>query len=72
MGLKFFALLVAAFALPLPAPDPVTFDASWVPSQPEVLTYRAPGSDASEIYQLAIVKNQFTIQTYINIASRTS
>lgn len=51
------------------AGNPVTCDVSWVPSSPEVSTYRSASGAAGELYQLAIVKNGSTIETYIDIAS---
>ena len=60
----FIALTSVAFS-----PATVKFDSNWVSAQPEVLTYRPVGEHAGEIYQLAIVKNQSTIETRIIITS---
>ena len=67
MLMKVSILLAAAIAMSVG--NPVAFDASWVPSSPEVSTYRSASGSAGELYQLAIVKHSSTIETYIDIAS---
>lgn len=67
MSMKASILLVAAISMSLGSP--VAFDANWVPSSPEVSTYRSASGSAGELYQLAIVKHSSTIETYIDIAS---
>lgn len=52
-----------------PPNNAVKCDLSWVPSKPEIATYRLSSSDASQIYQLAIARDQSTVYTYINIVS---
>lgn len=63
------ASILLAAAIVMLAGNPVTCDVTWVPSSPEVSTYRSASGQPGELYQLAIVKNHSTIETYIDIAS---
>ena len=48
---------------------PSTFDTQWIPSKPEVLTYRSQSSQGDGLYQISISRNNTIIQVYMNIIS---
>jgi len=47
--------------------DPVIFNTQWLPSQPEVLTYRSTSSQGDGLYQVSIMKRDTIIEAYINM-----
>ena len=49
--------------------DPVIFNTQWLPSQPEVLTYRSTSSQGDGLYQVSIMKRDTIIEAYINMIS---
>jgi|WetSurMetagenome_2_1015567.scaffolds.fasta_scaffold24040_2 hypothetical protein len=49
--------------------DPAVFNTQWIPSQPEVLTYRSKSSQGDGLYQVSIMKKDTLIEVYINIIS---
>jgi len=49
--------------------DPSAFNTQWIPSQPEVLTYRSKSSQGEGLYQVSIMKRDTVIEVYINIIS---
>jgi len=48
---------------------PAVFNTQWIPSQPEVLTYRSKSSQGEGLYQVSIMKRDAIIEAYINIIS---
>jgi hypothetical protein len=49
--------------------DPAVFNSQWIPSQPEVLTYRSKSNHGDGLYQVSIMKRDTLIEAYINIIS---
>jgi hypothetical protein len=47
--------------------DPAVFDTHWIPSQPEVLTYRSKSNQGDGLYQVSIMKRDTIIEAYINM-----
>ncbi len=58
----FPALVSAAFAA-----EPVNFSTQWIPSKPEILTYRSTSKQGDGLYQVSIARNDSTIEIYMNI-----
>jgi len=48
---------------------PSKFDTQWIPSKPEVLTYRSQGDQGNGLYQISISRNDSIVQLYMNIIS---
>ena len=48
---------------------PAVFNTQWIPSQPEVMTYRSKSSQGEGLYQVSIMKRDTFIEAYINIIS---
>jgi len=61
--------IVLTIAIGALTANATTFDSNWVPAGPEVSTYRTIGDEGKEIYQVAILKDKASIETYINIAT---
>lgn len=49
--------------------EPSLFSTQWVPSQPEVLTYRSKSNQGEGLYQVSIMKRDTIIEAYINMIS---
>ncbi len=49
------------------AADAPVFDTAWVPTQPEVLTYRSTAKEGNGLYQLSVWRNGPDIELYMNI-----
>jgi len=43
------------------------FDTTWIPTQPEVLTYRSTGKQGDGLYQVSVWRTPSGIELYINI-----
>jgi len=62
-------LLFFCFFDSLFAAEPSQFDTQWIPSKPEVLTYRSTGSEGGGLYQVSICRKDDHIDLYMNIIS---
>ncbi len=51
------------------ATEPALFNTQWIPSKPEVLTYRSTGNQGEGLYQVSISKRDSAIEIYMNIIS---
>jgi hypothetical protein len=51
------------------ATEPSLFNTQWIPSKPEVLTYRSTSSQGEGLYQVSISKRDSAIEIYMNIIS---
>ena len=48
---------------------PSKFDTQWIPSKPEVLTYRSQGDQGNGLYQISVSRNDSIVEMYLNIIS---
>ncbi len=70
--MKFSVTLFTFFAISfgtLFAEVPGSFSTDWVPSKPEVLTYRSTSGQGEGLYQVSIFKRDSIIEIYMNIIS---
>ena len=51
------------------ATEPARYNTQWIPSKPEVLTYRSTSSQGDGLYQVSISKGDSGIEIYMNIIS---
>lgn len=66
----FFTIPACVFLLSeLHAEGPLLFDTKWIPSKPEMLTYRSTGPQGEGLYQISVWKGDSTFGTYLNIIS---
>ena len=49
------------------AEEPAGFDTKWIPSKPEMLTYKSTSKQGSGLYQVSISKSETSIEIYLNI-----
>ena len=62
---RFFFLVLAAVTCC--AAEPQSFDTSWIPAKPEVLTYRSTAKQGDGLYQVSVWRTPQGIEVYINI-----
>jgi hypothetical protein len=62
---RFFFLVLAAVTCR--AAEPQSFDTSWIPAKPEVLTYRSTAKQGDGLYQVSVWRTADGIEVYINI-----
>jgi hypothetical protein len=67
--LLFFFTAAVIFAVNLRADEPVVFNTEWIPSQPEMLTYRSKSNLGEGLYQVTLLKRDSLVEVYINIIS---
>jgi len=48
---------------------PSRFDTQWIPSKPEVLTYRSQSDQGNGLYQISVSRCDSVVQIYMNIIS---
>jgi hypothetical protein len=60
----FFLVLAAVTCC---AAEPQSFDTSWIPAKPEVLTYRSTAEQGDGLYQVSVWRTADGIEVYINI-----
>ena len=63
-----FIVSIASITL-VSATEPPPFNTQWIPSKPEVLTYRSTSSQGDGLYQVSISKKDTSIEIYINMIS---
>lgn len=64
--LSCFIIVVIATTV-LHAGDPVVFNTEWIPSKPEVLTYKSTSPQGEGFYQISLSKRDSIIEIYLNI-----
>lgn len=62
----FFALSILTAAT-LPAAETPSFDTSWIPAKPEMLTYHSKSKQGDGLYQVSLSRNEGAIDLYMNI-----
>jgi hypothetical protein len=65
----FFYIFSIASVTIAAATEPAQFNTQWIPSKPEVLTYRSTSSQGDGLYQVSISKGDSGIEIYMNIIS---
>ena len=68
-NLIFLFIFTFLFTMNLPADEPAVFSTQWIPSQPEISTYRSKSDHGEGLYQVTIMKRDSLIEVYINIIS---
>lgn len=63
---RFVILLIVITAAAFSA-EPVSFNTQWIPSKPEILTYRSTSKQGDGLYQVSIARTDSTIEIYMNI-----
>jgi hypothetical protein len=65
-ALRLFAL---ALLIPLGFLQAQTFETAWIPSKPEIATYRSTSPQGDGLYQVVVSKTDSIIEVYINMIS---
>jgi hypothetical protein len=68
--MKHYLILVFAIVVVsniFAASEPKFFDTRWIPTKPEMLTYRSTSKQGDGLYQVSIAKSDSTIEIYMNI-----
>ena len=68
-SLKFMLFFIFVSSSVLMARDEIVLNTKWIPSKPEVLTYRTISEKGNGSYQTVITKNDSTIEVFINMIS---
>ena len=68
MTAKSFLLVFSIFtAATLRAAELPSFDTSWIPAKPEMLTYHSKSKQGDGLYQVSVSRNEGAIDLYMNI-----
>ena len=67
MKLKHSFILLTVIVSAAFTAEPVTFNTQWIPTKPEILTYRSSSKQGDGLYQISIARNDSTIEIYMNI-----
>ncbi len=63
-----FIVSIASITI-VSATEPARFNTQWIPSKPEVLTYKSTSSQGDGFYQVSVSKKDTAIEIYINMIS---
>ncbi len=62
-----FVLLFAFASSALWASEPIVFNTTWIPTKPEVLTYRSTSPQGDGLFQVTLFREANSIVSYLNI-----
>ena len=65
----FFVLLLVTIGQLSYSGEPSIFETRWVPTKPEVLTYKSTSPQGSGLYQVSLSRGDSTIEVYLNMIS---